>query len=217
MARLSMSDYGDEEQAREGHPHSPAATGIAGHGVAGDGVAAENTGGVPSYLAGVPDEFQRLWTPHRMVYIETGGQPEDCPFCDAPKRTDEEALIVARGRTAYVLLNLFPYNSGHLLVCPYRHVPLYDEATAEEIDEIARLTQTAMRVLREVSRCDGFNIGMNQGAVAGAGVAAHLHQHVVPRWATDANFFPIIAKTKALPQLLGDVRRAIADAWPAAA
>jgi ATP adenylyltransferase len=101
-------------------------------------------------------------------------------------------------------------------VCPYRHVGLYDEATREEVDEIAALTQTAMRVLREVSKCDGFNIGMNQGRVAGAGVEGHLHQHIVPRWATDANFFPIIARTKALPQLLGDVRRAIADAWPAA-
>jgi ATP adenylyltransferase len=165
-------------------------------------------------FAGVPDEYQRLWTPHRMVYIETGGQPDDCPFCIAPTRTDEEALIVARGEHAYVLLNLFPYNSGHLLVCPYRHVPLYDEATAEEIDEIARLTQTAMRTLRDVAGTDGFNIGMNQGRIAGAGIAAHLHQHVVPRWATDANFFPIIAKTKALPQLLGDVRDSLAAAWP---
>ncbi|WP_240640717.1 HIT domain-containing protein [Microbacterium sp. 10M-3C3] len=168
-------------------------------------------------LPGVPDEFQRLWTPHRMAYIQAGPEPlrEACPFDEAPLKSDEDGLIVARGRTAYVLLNLFPYNSGHLLVCPYRHVATYDQATAEEVAEIGALTQTAMRVLRQVSRCDGFNIGMNQGAVAGAGVDAHLHQHIVPRWATDANFFPIIAKTKALPQLLGDVRRAVADAWPA--
>jgi ATP adenylyltransferase len=133
----------------------------------------------------------------------------------APTLSDEDALIVARGEHAYVLLNLFPYNSGHLLVCPYRHIPLYDEATPEEVAEIGALTQTAMRVIREVSNNDGFNLGMNQGAVAGAGIAAHLHQHVVPRWATDANFFPIIARTKALPQLLGDVRASIAAAWPA--
>ncbi|MDF2507058.1 MAG: hypothetical protein K0Q52_917, partial [Microbacterium sp.] len=101
-----------------------------------------------------------------------------------------------------------------LLVCPYRHIATYDQATAEEVAEIGALTQTAMRVLREVSRCDGFNLGMNQGAVAGAGVDAHLHQHVVPRWTSDANFFPIIAKTKALPQLLGEVREAVANAWP---
>lgn len=169
-------------------------------------------------FAAVPDEFQRLWTPHRMAYIQAGPQPlvEACPFCEAPHKSDEEALIVARGRTAYVLLNLFPYNSGHLLVCPYRHIPMYDVATPEEVAEIGELTQTAMRVLRDVSRCDGFNIGMNQGVVAGAGVAGHLHQHIVPRWATDANFFPIIAKTKALPQLLGEVREAVASAWPAA-
>ncbi|NQX17755.1 HIT domain-containing protein [Rathayibacter sp. VKM Ac-2857] len=168
-----------------------------------------------AHLAGVPDEFQRLWTPHRMVYIQKG-QPgdDDCPFCVAPTLSDEEALIVARGEHAFVLLNLFPYNSGHLLICPYRHIPLYDEATPEEVAEIGALTQTAMRVIREVSSNDGFNLGMNQGAVAGAGIAAHLHQHVVPRWATDANFFPIIARTKALPQLLGDVRASLAAAWP---
>lgn len=171
----------------------------------------------PGELAGVPDAFQRLWTPHRMAYIQAGADAmrAACPFCAAPEKTDAEGLIVHRGRTAYVLLNLFPYNSGHLLVCPYRHVATYDLATTEETQEIAELTQTAMRVLRTVSRCDGFNIGMNQGAVAGAGVDEHLHQHVVPRWAADANFFPIIARTKALPQLLGDVRETIADAWPA--
>jgi len=169
-----------------------------------------------SELPGVPDQFQRLWTPHRMAYIQAGPEPlvEECPFCAAPAASDEDALIVHRGTHAYVLLNLFPYNSGHLLVCPYRHIPTYDEATPEEVAEIGALTQTAMRVLRTVARCDGFNIGMNQGAVAGAGVAGHLHQHIVPRWATDANFFPIIARTKAIPQLLGDVRTAVADAWP---
>ncbi len=169
-------------------------------------------------LAGVPDEFQRLWTPHRMAYIQAGPEPlrEDCPFCAAPERTDEDGLIVARGETAYVILNLFPYNSGHLMVCPFRHIATYDHATPAEVAEIGALTQTAMRVLRHVSRCDGFNIGMNQGRVAGAGVDGHLHQHIVPRWATDANFFPIIAKTKALPQLLGEVREAVAAAWPGA-
>ena len=167
---------------------------------------------------GDPDELQRLWVPHRMVYVADHRQPDhtDCPFCAAPARSDEDALIVARGRTAYVLLNLFPYNTGHMLVCPYRHVSGYDEATVEEVAEIGELTQTAMRVAREVMGCDGFNIGMNQGAIAGAGIAAHLHQHIVPRWAQDANFLPIIAKTKALPQLLGDVRTAIAAAWPTA-
>jgi ATP adenylyltransferase len=196
MARLSLDDYGEQDDAGRGRPVELSD---------------------PSHLAGVPDEFQRLWTPHRMVYINGGQQQphgDDCPFCVAPSLPDEESLIVHRGRTAYALLNLFPYNSGHLLVCPYRHIPLYDEATPEEVAEIGEITQTAMRVIRSVSRNDGFNIGMNQGAIAGAGVASHLHQHVVPRWASDANFLPIIAKTKALPQLLGEVRATIAGAWP---
>ena len=166
-------------------------------------------------FAGTPDEFQRLWTPHRLVYIESGQQPadEDCPFCLAPNKTDEESLIVFRGETCFVLLNLFPYNSGHLLVCPYRHIDTYDKATDAEVAEFGALTQQAMRVLGSISGAAGFNIGMNQGELAGAGIAAHLHQHVVPRWANDSNFFPIIAKTKALPRLLGEVREQIAQNW----
>lgn len=182
-----------------------------------DAAASGSTPVPSSEFGGVPDGFQRLWTPHRMAYIQAGADAmrAACPFCAAPEKSDADGLIVHRGATAYVLLNLFPYNSGHLLVCPYRHVATYDQATPGETQEIAELTQTAMRVLRTVSRCDGFNIGMNQGAVAGAGVDEHLHQHVVPRWASDANFFPIIARTKALPQLLGDVRETLAAAWPA--
>lgn len=165
---------------------------------------------------GIADDIQRLWTPHRMVYVADTHQPgeNDCPFCRAIELDDEQSLIVHRGEHAYVILNLFPYNNGHLLVCPYRHVANYDEATADEVAEIAELTQTAMRVVRREMNCDGFNLGMNQGALAGAGVAAHLHQHIVPRWASDANFFPIIAKTKSLPQLLGEVRSRLATAWP---
>lgn len=164
---------------------------------------------------GSPDDTQRLWVPHRMVYVGDHRQPgrRDCPFCAAPKKEDEDSLIVARGEHAYVVLNLFPYNNGHMLVCPYRHVSQYDEVTVEETAEMSALTQQAMRVARRVMGCDGFNIGMNQGEIAGAGIAAHLHQHIVPRWASDANFFPIIAKTKALPQLLGDVRELLATAW----
>ena len=169
-----------------------------------------------SGAVGVADDLRRLWVPHRMVYVSDHTQPEqhDCPFCAAPAREDADALIVARGTHAYVLLNLFPYNSGHMLVCPYRHISTYDEATAEEVAEIGALTQTAMRVARSTIACDGFNIGMNQGEIAGAGIAAHLHQHIVPRWRSDANFFPIIAKTKAMPQLLGEVRELFAGAWP---
>ncbi|HWM35002.1 MAG TPA: HIT domain-containing protein [Pseudolysinimonas sp.] len=170
-----------------------------------------------SAFAGVPDGFARLWTPHRIAYIQQGRPAEQdaCVFCTAPTLTDEQALIVHRGELGYVLLNLFPYNSGHLLVVPYRHVDLYDAATAEEAAEIAAMTQTAMRTIRAVSGAEGFNIGMNQGEIAGAGIAAHLHQHVVPRWATDANFFPIIARTKAIPRLLGEARDELAAAWAA--
>ncbi len=166
-------------------------------------------------LPGVPNSFQHLWTPHRLVYIKDGQQPSEseCPFCLAISNSDEESLIVYRGKHAYVILNLFPYNSGHLLVCPYRHIATYDQATSEEVSEIGLLTQQAMRVLGSVSRSHGFNIGMNQGEVAGAGIAGHLHQHIVPRWRNDSNFFPIIAETKAIPRLLGEVRDELAAAW----
>jgi len=168
-------------------------------------------------FAAVPDAFQRLWTPHRAVYVGQGqgAHDDDCPFCEAPSKSDDDALIVARGEHAYVVLNLFPYNPGHLLVCPYRHVATYDLATVDEVTEIAALTQIAMRVLTVVSRAQGFNIGMNQGQVGGAGIAEHLHQHIVPRYGGDSNFFPIIAETKAVTRLLGDVRAAVAEAWPA--
>ena len=168
-------------------------------------------------FAAVPDAFERLWTPHRLAYITDGQMPgpDECPFCLAPAMADDAALIVARGEHAFVVLNLFPYNSGHLLVCPYRHVATYDEATAAEVAEIGSLTQTAMRVLTTTARAHGYNIGMNQGRVAGAGIADHLHQHIVPRWSLDSNFFPIIAGTKAIPRLLGEVRDEIAAAWPA--
>nr|WP_250544199.1 HIT domain-containing protein [Canibacter zhuwentaonis] len=156
-----------------------------------------------------------MWVPHRMAYIadHTQAGADDCPFCAAPQLADERALIVHRGAYAFALLNLYPYNGGHLLVCPYRHIAGYDEANRAETAEIATLTQQAMRVLRSVSGCHGFNIGMNQGEVAGAGVAAHLHQHIVPRWRGDANFLPIIGRTKALPELLAQTREKISDAW----
>jgi ATP adenylyltransferase len=149
------------------------------------------------------------------VYIQNGQQPkrEECPFCLAPQGSDEDGLIVYRGETCFVLLNLFPYNSGHLLVCTYRHVAGYEETTDEEAEEMAALSKTGMKVLRKVSRAQGFNLGMNQGELAGAGIAEHLHHHIVPRWSNDSNFFPIIAQTKAIPRLLGEVRAEIQKAW----
>jgi ATP adenylyltransferase len=111
------------------------------------------------------------------------------------------------------VLNKFPYNPGHLLICPYRHVPDYTDLTEAEVAELGLFTKLAMTVIRKVSSAHGFNIGMNQGAVAGAGIAAHLHQHVVPRWGGDSNFLPVVGGTKALPQLLSDTRELLVGAW----
>ncbi len=173
----------------------------------------------PDGAVGVPDSFERLWTPHRRAYIggqdkPTGPGPDDgCPFCAAPRRSDADGLIIARGERVYAVLNLYPYNSGHVLVCPYRHLADYDGLDAAETAEFAAFTQTAMRALRSGSSPQGFNLGMNQGAVAGAGIAAHLHQHVVPRWGGDANFMPVIGRTRVLPDLLRETRAMLAAAW----
>lgn len=167
-------------------------------------------------LPGVPDAFQRLWTPHRMVYIDGQHKPkndEQCPFCHSRERSDDDGLVVHRGEHAYVVMNLFPYSPGHLLICPYRHFARYVDATAEETGEIAELTQQAIRVLERVSNPGGYNVGMNQGEVAGAGIAMHLHQHVVPRWQGDSNFLPVVGQTRAVPQLLADARDRLAAAW----
>jgi ATP adenylyltransferase len=163
--------------------------------------------------AGMPDGWQRLWMPERMAYIQGAGKGDECPFCVIPALSDEDGLIVHRGETAYAVLNLYPYNSGHLMAVPFRHVADYPDLTEAETDEIARITQQSMRVVRAVSGAQGFNLGMNQGVAAGAGIAPHLHQHVVPRWGGDTNFMPVIARTKVLPQLLRDTRRLLADAW----
>jgi ATP adenylyltransferase len=169
-------------------------------------------------LPGTPDGFQRLWTPHRMVYIQGESKPAsadaaECPFCTAPAMPDRDRLIVHRGEGAYAVLNLYPYSPGHLLICPYRHLADYTELTDDEAAAITSLTQQAMRAIRAASAPDGFNLGINQGAVAGAGIAAHLHQHVVPRWSGDANFLPVVGQTKALPQLLDQTWEVIRRTW----
>ena len=170
--------------------------------------------------AGEPDGLQRLWMPHRMAYIKgenraTADGPEECPFCRAPKLSDEDGLIVARGAAVFTVLNLYPYNSGHVMVCPYRHVADYTDLDLPETAELAAHTKQAMQALRTASGAQGFNIGMNMGGVAGAGIAAHLHQHVVPRWGGDTNVLPVVGHTKVLPQLLSQTREMIAAAWPA--
>ena len=173
----------------------------------------------PTVFAGEEDGFERLWTPHRMVYIQGARPSEDpgdgCPFCLAPTHDDDaQGLVVRRGEQCYVVMNLFPYNPGHVLICPYRHVSSYVDLTDEETTEFTLLTKQSVAALSAASAPMGFNIGMNQGGVAGAGITAHLHQHVVPRWGGDSNFLPIIAHTKALPMLLEDVRAQLVEAWP---
>jgi ATP adenylyltransferase len=166
----------------------------------------------------MPDAWSRLWAPHRLDYLRGENRPLagneiTCPFCEIPQLSDEEGLVVHRGTHAYVVMNLYPYNPGHLLICAYRHVADLTELTDEERAEIFTITSHAMATIRKVSQPEGFNLGMNQGAISGAGVAAHIHQHVVPRWSGDANFMPIIGKTKVLPQLLTVTRNELATAW----
>jgi ATP adenylyltransferase len=155
-----------------------------------------------------------------MTYISGESRPEGgyenpagCPFCLAPTLPEAESLVVARGELVYAVLNRYPYNPGHLLLCPYRHVADYTDLDDAETAEMAAFTGKALRVTRQASSPHGFNIGMNLGAVAGAGIAAHLHQHVVPRWGGDANFMMVIGRTKVLPQLLGDTRDLLAKVW----
>ena len=174
----------------------------------------------PGAGTGTPDSWDRLWTPHRMAYIKGEGKPsglraeDGCPFCRAPELTDSEGLVVSRGKTAYAVLNLYPYNSGHLLVCPYRHVDQYTALNEEETVEVAAMTQAAVRALTDAYHPQGFNVGMNLGSVAGAGIAAHLHQHIVPRWGGDSNFMPVIGHTKVLPEMLEQTRVKLTEHWP---
>ncbi len=166
----------------------------------------------------VADRLQRLWTPHRMAYIKnepgTGRDGHGCPFCRIPSLDDEEGLVLARGEHVYAVLNLHPYNPGHLMVVTYRHVAALEDLTPAEAHEVMSFTQHAVRAIRAVSEPHGFNVGINLGGVAGGSLAAHLHQHVVPRWSGDANFIAVISQTKVIPQLLADSRDLIAAAWP---
>ena len=163
---------------------------------------------------GAPDGFRRLWTPHRLAYIKEAGEG-GCPLCRIPTLPDEEGLVVARGEVVYAVLNLHPYNPGHLMVVPYRHVAGLDELDLEESAELVAVTQQAVRALRTVAAPHGFNVGINLGHVAGGSLADHLHQHVVPRWGGDANFITVVGQTKVIPQLLAETRDLLADAWRA--
>ncbi|MGW5224299.1 HIT family protein [Nocardia niigatensis] len=171
--------------------------------------------------AGDPDRLQRLWTPYRMSYIT--GEAEDRkvdapkktghPFTDIPQMSDEDGLIIARGESVYAVLNLYPYNPGHMMVVPYRRVANLEDLTAEESAELMAFTQQAIRVMKQVSRPEGFNVGLNLGGVAGGSLADHLHQHIVPRWSGDANFITVVGGVKVMPQLLRETRALLAQAW----
>lgn len=180
------------------------------------------TDGIVDRGVGDPDHLQRLWTPHRMSYIAesplkkgAGSALSTEPFTDIPQMSDEDGLMVARGKLVYAVLNLYPYNPGHLMVVPYRRVSELEDLTAEESAELMAFTQNAIRVIKAVSRPHGFNVGLNLGTSAGGSLAEHLHMHVVPRWGGDANFITIIGDSKVIPQLLRDTRQLLAAEWAA--
>ena len=147
---------------------------------------------------------ERLWAPWRLEYIK-GPKPDGCIFCDKPAGGDDrDNLIVHRGERCFVILNAFPYNNGHLMVTPYDHVGSVEQLEADVLAELMALTQRSLAALREVYGPEGFNLGINQGKIAGAGVEDHVHLHVVPRWDADTNFMPVIGDTRVLPQSLAD-------------
>ena len=160
--------------------------------------------------AGTPDRLERLWAPFRMEYIN---KRTTDPFVEAPKKSDEEALIIARGEHVYALLNLFPYNAGHLMVVPYRKESNFEDLTDAETAELMQFVKKAIRVLKRVSKPEGINVGFNLGKASGGSVGDHLHMHVVPRWSGDSNFMTILDGTKVLPQLLRDTRDVLAQGW----
>ena len=157
---------------------------------------------------------KQLWAPWRLEYIKQAEEQTGCVFCDAAAGDDEERLVVHRGELAFVLLNKFPYSSGHLMVAPFRHVGELAGLTDEEALEVHRLAVQGVTALREVYGAEGHNLGWNLGRVAGAGVVDHIHLHVVPRWAGDTNFMPVLADVKVLPEHLLETRRRLVEAWP---
>lgn len=145
--------------------------------------------------------MERLWSPWRLAYV-SGGEPRGCVFCDAQTNGQAEPLVLFGGVTCFVILNLYPYNNGHLMVVPRRHVATLTEATPEELEELIRLTRASEMALTEVYHPQGLNVGMNLGRAAGAGVADHMHVHVVPRWAGDTNFMSVVGDVRVVPEEL---------------
>jgi ATP adenylyltransferase len=157
---------------------------------------------------------KQLWAPWRLDYIQGADEQEGCFLCRARDGDDETGLVVHRGERALVVLNKFPYASGHLMVAPNRHEGEFVDLDADEALEIHRLASAGVAALAETMRPQGFNLGWNLGRIAGAGLVDHIHLHVVPRWAGDTNFMPVLADVKILPEALADTRRKLADAWP---
>ena len=155
-----------------------------------------------------------LWAPWRLEYIQQADELDGCVFCLAATGDDEEMLVVHRGASAFVLLNKFPYASGHLLVAPYRHAADFGSLSDEEALVLHRLAERGMAALAETFAPQGYNVGWNLGRIAGAGIVDHVHLHVVPRWAGDTNFMPVLADVKVLPEHLAETRAKLAAAWP---
>jgi len=145
---------------------------------------------------------ERLWSPWRLAYVSGGGEPKGCIFCDALVQADAAPLLLFRGACCFVILNLYPYNNGHLMVVPNRHVATLADATPDELGEMIRLTRVAEMALTEAYRPQGMNVGMNLGRQAGAGVADHMHIHVVPRWTGDTNFMSVVGSVRVVPEEL---------------
>jgi ATP adenylyltransferase len=149
--------------------------------------------------------MQRLWAPWRLSYVQGERKQEGCIFCEAAESGDDAAHhVLQRGNRCFVMLNAFPYNSGHLMVAPRRHVPSIEDLEPDELLELMTLSQRSLSALRDTYRPDGFNLGVNEGEIAGAGFADHMHLHVVPRWAADNNFMAVTGDTRVLPQSLDD-------------
>ena len=158
---------------------------------------------------------EKLWAPWRLEYVADAGRQETCVFCDeAAGKLGDESLVVARGERAFVLLNKFPYSSGHLMVATVRHVAELADLEPDEVAELHALAVAAIEALRRVYGPDAFNVGLNLGAVAGGSISGHLHQHVVPRWAGDTNFMPVLADVKVVPEHLVATRGRLREAWP---
>ncbi|MEO0224932.1 MAG: HIT domain-containing protein [candidate division WOR-3 bacterium] len=153
-----------------------------------------------------------LWAPWRFKYVANVNDKSECPFCEKPKKEPSlENLVLYKSKFSFIILNLFPYNTGHLMVAPYKHTSEISSLTDEEWLDITKLLNLSVEIIKEVYKPQGFNIGMNIGRIAGAGIEEHVHIHIVPRWAGDTNFMPIISQTKVIPESLEDTYKKLSD------